>query len=109
MLLEESYAAEGLDPGGSGSAIDQDIPFDNETGSNALIPLQYRISAATLSKVDEDRKMIQMTFMRKQWERKVLGPATLSRLFASGVLRVYQSYSLLNRKDHNYSQVALAV
>jgi hypothetical protein len=59
---------EGLDLSCSRSAMDQDTTFDNEAGLNALIPLQYRISAATVSKVDEDQKTIQMTFMRKQWD-----------------------------------------
>ena len=68
MLLEESCAAEGLGLSGPGSAMDQDTTFDNEAVLNALIPLQYRISAATVSKVDEDQQMIQMTFTRKQWD-----------------------------------------
>jgi hypothetical protein len=67
MLLEERWSGVEFDPAVSSSSMDLDTTSDDQADLDALIPLRYRISAAKVSNVDEDQKMIQITFTRKEW------------------------------------------
>lgn len=43
---------------------------DRQLDLSALIPLHCRVSAATVSFANEDHTTLQMTFLRKQWDRE---------------------------------------
>lgn len=68
MLLEETWATEDSGLSSPLSLTDQDATFDDQVDLKAQVPLRYRVSAATVSSVDEDKEIIQMTFTRKQWD-----------------------------------------
>lgn len=66
ILLEEGPAWKPLILAGSEFSLDQVEPFDDVMDLRAFVPLRRRISAVTVSSVDNNQKTLQMTFKRKK-------------------------------------------
>jgi hypothetical protein len=64
ILLEEP-APQSMVLGSSWASLHADGAFDEKTDSSIWVPLERRISLATLPFVDEDLQVLRMTFQRK--------------------------------------------